>query len=491
MRLVKSGKRLLSVLLLTVLFLLSFSFSAFAVKESAGSTLLVEDAENTGRYTISLPDAGPVLSSDHTQGKHSVSFTFSTDAIPENGLVIFQCIYEKPINVTGRNSFAFDFYIDHPELFDYVSRRGGGQFELTSSGRCDNEESSTNYTTFVGLNKGWNPIVFNVSDGPNDLQKERFNYIRFYIWFDKAKLPSFTTTIRFDNLHFCNYDFKTPFSSCQSLSDVVSTHEINLDTNGFTEGGSSYLWQVTPRTDPSMLLKVYPDEPVNVLGCNQLLFDLYISNLDYIRYWDIQTYVRLGFGDHPDQNYYEWNLAQDGFYILGLGWNHVLLLFQAAEVEGMPDLSACTQFTLEMKDLHTDLKDKTTFRLDGILTDAGSVSLDIGQDFAKEGLSSGLKYQDDDTDHFYDEPEEPVTDPDPEDETDPQETETEPESIETDRPETETNKPVNMLDEGEEENTYTTARAKVVARVASAVLILVSVGVTVLACWIHFKKNAL
>ena len=106
---------------------------------------------------------------DFTQGKASLSWT-----IPEGGgFVVFRTL-NKPVNATGANYIAFDFYVSSADMFYSIS--GGNSLELTSSGTCDQEETAWNLTDF-DVQDGWNEIELPLRDG---CDWSRVNYIRFY-----------------------------------------------------------------------------------------------------------------------------------------------------------------------------------------------------------------------------------------------------------------------------------------------------------------------
>lgn len=129
---------------------------------------------------------------DFTQGTASLSWT-----IPEGGgFVVFRTL-NKPVNATGANYIAFDFYVSSADMFYSIS--GGNSLELTSSGTCDQEETAWNLTDF-DVQDGWNEIALPLRDG---CDWSRVNYIRFYALTHNNEEKY---TIKVDNIRFVYRD---------------------------------------------------------------------------------------------------------------------------------------------------------------------------------------------------------------------------------------------------------------------------------------------
>ena len=113
---------------------------------------------------------------EKTQGEASCSCVLNADRVNE--------CKDVSADISDYDTLEFDLWVSDPEFFNLPCQ---GQFELTSSGKCDTEEWAQTLQNFAGAveggepKQGWNHLVFSYKDGAAGLNTSALNYIRFYI----------------------------------------------------------------------------------------------------------------------------------------------------------------------------------------------------------------------------------------------------------------------------------------------------------------------
>ncbi len=109
------------------------------------------------------------------------------------------------VDASEMDTLEFEFYMSDAKFVDWAST--GGQLELTSSGTCDVEESSTSSGTIIqaikdaGAKEGWNHIEIKLSSLGQGCDWTRVNFMRIY-WSMSADYQSADKdiTLKMDNV---------------------------------------------------------------------------------------------------------------------------------------------------------------------------------------------------------------------------------------------------------------------------------------------------
>lgn len=147
-------------------------FAAALLSISASALFVLDNLENTAGWNGTFsPESKNVY-----QGKGALRIT-STDF--GDGRLL--CLAYKNINPVDLSEYA-DGYI---RFYLYVENENNlgneSQFELTSSGTCDQEETSWNISKNM-LKDGWNTLYLSFeSPGENAANLKAINYVRVYI----------------------------------------------------------------------------------------------------------------------------------------------------------------------------------------------------------------------------------------------------------------------------------------------------------------------
>jgi len=148
------------------------------------------------KYLHTLDNLSGFSSAYYNADEQAVGTKFST------GIQVFQLTLSEPVasGTTKRNGHVhFKMYVS-----DVTTFSGSGQFELTSSGKCDNQEISWSVGDVAKcLHNGWNDVVldFNRSSWSDEFNPENVNFFRFY---DNLKNP---VTIQFKDIYLFNETF--------------------------------------------------------------------------------------------------------------------------------------------------------------------------------------------------------------------------------------------------------------------------------------------
>lgn len=111
---------------------------------------------------------------DPSEGDGCVSFSTKGSS--------FANAYEfDPVDLTECDAIAFEVYVSDAAL---VSHFGQLCFEITSSGKCDDEELAWHLKNSLatGLEEGWNTVYLSFADGvpTGDIDLTRVNYFRIF-----------------------------------------------------------------------------------------------------------------------------------------------------------------------------------------------------------------------------------------------------------------------------------------------------------------------
>ena len=477
-------RRLLCSAVILMLILPLVVLSALAIREDLASYVqMINDCDTAwdARFTLDTQDK--------TQGAASCAISFN----PHTGegiigdpdaqtLLVLQNHFETPFDVSKANAFSFDYYISDVSVLKEIGP-SSAQFELTSSGKCDEEEMNWSVASlFKDAKNGWNHALVLFDEQymkAHGFRPENFNFHRLYIWFDAPKAKDRTVVMKFDNFQFKYLEFHTQLDSFDSKVNVSSSTPVSVDTEGFIEGTGSVKWQINPVSMSSFSFMT-SFLPTDVDGCTVLTFLLYISNSEYYRYWQGDTFVELATGNKKGVNCYRWNLLEDTFLPVQVGWNRIELRIEHAEVLGNPSLKNVSSFRMYMDSIESDTSYRTTFRIDDLHMDIAQSEIEIGGGSPiGTDLPMGRIYDDDDgfpesetqPPETETETEEPPVETDHETETDPSESESEAEPAGPAESESETGQKGTMLDEGGDgDNGYTTEHAKKVAGITATIL---------------------
>ena len=156
-------------ILLTALMLLS-GMTIFASAEGVElQELIILDCDTAfGSFELDTEEK--------TQGEASCSCVLDSDRVNE--------CKEVSADISDYDTLEFDLWVSDVEFFNLPCQ---SQFELTSSGTCDQEEWAQTLQNFAGAveggepKQGWNHLIFSYKDGAAGLNTSALNYIRFYI----------------------------------------------------------------------------------------------------------------------------------------------------------------------------------------------------------------------------------------------------------------------------------------------------------------------
>ncbi|MBP5293406.1 MAG: hypothetical protein J6023_04690 [Clostridia bacterium] len=426
---------------------------ALALTDENTPSIMVDDCETAWGGMVLDPN-------EKTQGDNSLSYTFNTRTLADstepggNSLIVIQRVYETPRDVTGQTAFTFDFYASSVDFLDELS---SGQFEVTSSGVCDEEEKNWDVSeSLAKIKPGWNHIILDLTKSP--FKPEHFNFFRLYMWFSTSKSKDKDVTIKFDNMCFRGVDYVVPISGLENLDGLTATKKLTLDPVGKRQGDYSVKWQLDPAVDTGFSLEVVT-EPKDLSHNNVVSFYLYISNADFCTKWQKTLTVRVG---SSAQAYYEWNVLELLIVPLELGWNKLVLTIGNGDGKTGPDIEQISYFGLFIRDIEGSGTTKTTFRLDEIRGDTVNSELHIGagENMGQTSVSNGREYDD-------------------------------PDEVTLSEKETGGG---TMLDDADAElskNTYNTDHAKVVASITASVLFSVTTVVVCVFLILKIKKNAI
>lgn len=129
-----------------------------------------------------------------------------------------------PINATGKTTLEMEFYVSDVAL--YRTARVVC-FELTSSGKCDVEESSWSLRELPLVN-GWNHVKLELSNTQQQCDLSRINYMRIYFLMEENPFPR-PLTIRLDNIRLTSPPLPSskPVSSNPVSSQPVSSQPVS------------------------------------------------------------------------------------------------------------------------------------------------------------------------------------------------------------------------------------------------------------------------
>jgi hypothetical protein len=102
--------------------------------------------------------------------------------------------WKTPINGGDANALVFDMYVSDEDVYYTMAENS---LELTSSGRCDVEETACALTS-LEVSTGWNRVVVPLSSGGCDLS--RVNYMRLYTLGLKGDLELRLANIRLEKM---------------------------------------------------------------------------------------------------------------------------------------------------------------------------------------------------------------------------------------------------------------------------------------------------
>jgi len=147
-------------------------FAAALLSISASALFVLDNLENTAGWNGTFsPESKNVY-----QGKGALRIT-STDF--GDGRLL--CLAYKNINPVDLSEYA-DGYI---RFYLYVENENNlgneSQFELTSSGTCDQEELTCLINT-LDLHNGWNELIYSIEELSGPVQLDKVNFIRLYMF---------------------------------------------------------------------------------------------------------------------------------------------------------------------------------------------------------------------------------------------------------------------------------------------------------------------
>ena len=198
------------VLLLTVLLITAMCLSAAAEWES---DVLLDNCDVNrwaGTHT------GSTNTSEQQEGKGCAQWTVPAG----QDAFVMMARYSTPINAEGANTLVMDVYLSSADTFCSAS---SSEFEMTSSGECDVQETGWDLTNY-DLVDGWNHLELPISpSGGCDLT--RINYLR---WFALSMTVEETLVVRVDNIYLT-------YIEPEDESKITEGHTIgNVDKNSAT-----------------------------------------------------------------------------------------------------------------------------------------------------------------------------------------------------------------------------------------------------------------
>ena len=188
----KNTTKFLSILLLFLL-LFSFCLPVAADEEDEEMSFMLDDCDKVSFQGWDKSRPFQRDSSDSTEGAASTKLK-----IPRgDGAFVIGATY-KPLDASGANHLVMDLYVSDPDLW-YSST--STTLEMTSSGKCDVEETSWELLAF-DVKAGWNRLELPIS--PNGgCRLNRINYIRIFTLSIDVQNG---LTIGFDNIHLAYID---------------------------------------------------------------------------------------------------------------------------------------------------------------------------------------------------------------------------------------------------------------------------------------------
>lgn len=115
------------------------------------------------------------------------------------------------IDVSKMDTFEFDLYVSDIALFDKFAGAGmNSGFEITSSGKCDNEETAWNLKGIRENNKGgeikqgWNHIILPLTSG-GKTGETNFGAVNYFRFFMVNEAEDTGITVKLDNFKFTDY----------------------------------------------------------------------------------------------------------------------------------------------------------------------------------------------------------------------------------------------------------------------------------------------
>ena len=190
----KKTTKLLSLLLLFLL-LFSFCLPVAADEEDEEMSFMLDDCDKVSFQGWDKSRPFQRNPNDCTEGAASTMLK-----IPRgDGAFVIGATY-KPLDASGANFLVMDLYVSDPDLW-YSST--STTLEMTSSGKCDVEETSWELLAF-DVKAGWNRLELPIS--PNGgCRLNRINYIRIFTLSIDVQNG---LTIGFDNIHLAYIDYE-------------------------------------------------------------------------------------------------------------------------------------------------------------------------------------------------------------------------------------------------------------------------------------------
>lgn len=167
-----------------------------------------------------------VDTAEKTEGE--ASLTFNTEAGVVNEMKL-----SSVVDCSDMDTLEFDLYVSNLSLFDLfgvVGKMDNG-FEISSSGKNDNQEISwtlesiRNSNRGEALKEGWNHIILPLSGGRADdgtdaqvkgpFDPSNVNYIRFYM---VGEVQSYDITVKIDNICLTDWNAVTTAAQKEELA---------------------------------------------------------------------------------------------------------------------------------------------------------------------------------------------------------------------------------------------------------------------------------
>jgi len=125
-----------------------------------------------------MDDGGPYGA--RTEMKNIIEGTGAVSKKANGGTIVLERKLDPPIDISAYRGVGYAKLHLYIESVDNMSDTPG-QLELTSSGRCDVEETSWNISKNM-LKDGWNTLYLSFeSPGENSADYSKINYVRVYI----------------------------------------------------------------------------------------------------------------------------------------------------------------------------------------------------------------------------------------------------------------------------------------------------------------------
>lgn len=243
------------VLLFTALLMLAMCLPAAAEWERD----VVLDNCDTCRWAGT--HTGSTNTKDQQEGKGCAQWT-----VPAGGdAFVMMARYSTPINAEGANVLVMDIYLSNAEILYSAS---SGEFEMTSSGECDVQETGWDLTNY-DLVDGWNHLELPISP-TGGCNLSSINYLR---WYALGMSVSEPLIVRVDNIYLTYVEVKTEEdfmaghtigkTDRDSATPAMKDVEINGPYDPWVQGDAS-----TPaRQDMSFDFDVWTGVSVAWVGC--------------------------------------------------------------------------------------------------------------------------------------------------------------------------------------------------------------------------------